>query len=351
MKKQIILTMLTLFIAVILASSASAVMTVSNGIYNVSVQDNLTEDDVGTWTACTGPNHPYPDQDVLYGGVDQDPYTTYLTVRDITGQTDYTSRSGRNPSAPYTQEDLDDYAVSVTQVSPTQIDTTWVVGTSSPLFQVLQSIQILGTTYEDSRIQVTTYITNLNQDIARNFAIRYYWDLAVAGNDGSQVRPRDPDGAWQTTEEGWIDPTFKEWEATDDPNNPTFSVYGSVINPTGSTPPELLIAAAYEPSRFNAYDYTPTGQSITSDSAMLYYWDPITVQPRGTSSVTAFLFTAPFNAPTNSTSTATTVGAASATTTSTGKTIPMQTTGAPIGLLIVGMLVTVAGTVYPRMKK
>lgn len=348
MKKQIILTILTLFIAVILASSASAVMNATNGIYTVSVQDNLTEDDVGTWTACTGPNHPYPDEDILYNGVDQEPGTTYLTVRDVTGQTDYTSSKGTSTTAPYTQEDLDDYAVSVTQVSPTQIDTFWSVGATAPLFGVLQSIKILGTTYEDSRIQITTYITNYAQQ-TRTFAIRYYWDLTIAGEDGSQVRPRDPDGPWQTTEEGWITPAFKEWEATDDPTNPTFSVYGSVIYPSGSTPPELLTAAEYDSSYDEAYDYTPTGLDITDDSAMLYYWDPITIAPRGSSSVTAFLFTAPFNAPIESGNATTTVAAASATT-STGKTIPMQTTGAPIGLLIVGMLVTLAGTLYPRMK-
>jgi hypothetical protein len=347
MKKQIILTILTLFIAVILASSASAVMNITNGIYTVSVQDNLTQDDVGTWTACTGPNHPYPDEDILYDGVDQDPGTTYLTVRDVTGQTDYTSRDGTSTTAPYTQEDLDDYAVSVTKVSPTQIDTFWSVGANAPLFGVLQSIKILGTTYEDSSIQITTYITNYAQQ-ARTFAIRYYWDLTIAGEDGSQVRPRDPDGPWQTSEEGWIDPAFKEWESTDDPTNPTFSVYGSVIYPSGSTPPELLIAANYGQSYNKAYDYTPTGLSLIDDSAMLYYWDPITIQPRGSSSVTAFLFTAPFNTPINSGNGTTTVAASSVN--ATGKTIPMQTTGAPIGLIIVGMLVTLAGTLYPRMK-
>lgn len=247
-------------------------------------------------------------------------------------------------TAPYTQEDLDDYTVSVTQVSPTQIDTFWNVGDESPIFGVLQSIRILGTTYEDSRIQITTTITNYAQQ-TRTFAIRYFWDLTIAGMDGSQVRPRDPDGPWQTTEEEWIEPAFKEWEATDDPSNPTFSVYGSVIYPAGSTPPELLIAAEYDASYDEAYDYTPTGLDLTDDSAMLYYWDPITILPSGSASVTAFLF----NAPIDSGNATTTVAAASATT-ATGKTIPMQTTGAPIGLLIFSMLVTLAGTLYPRMK-
>jgi hypothetical protein len=349
MRKQILLTMLTLFIAVILASSASAVMTVSNGIYDVSVQDNLTEDDVGTWTASTGTNHPYPGEDVLYNGVDQDPRTTYLTVRDVTGQTDYTSREGVSDSAPYVQEDLDDFAVSVTQVSPTQIDTYWNVGVATPLFGVLQSIKILGTTYQDSKIQVTTTITN-NGQTARTFAIRYFWDLAVAGDDGSQVRPREPDAPWQTTEEGWIDPSFKEWEATDDPNDPLFSVYGSVTYPAGSTPPELLIAADYESAYDEAYDYTPTGKSITEDSAMLYYWDPLVIQPRGSTSVTAYLFTAPFNAPIENGTTTNTVGANTVGAASNENTIPMQKTGSPLGMLIVGMLVTAGGVLYPRMK-
>ncbi len=348
MKKQLLVFMTTLFMAVVLASSVSAIMTATNGIYTVSVQDNLTADDVGTWTANTGPNHPYPDEDVLYGGVDQDTHTTYLTVRDVTGQTDYTSRSGTSTTPPYTQEDLDDYALSVTQVSPTQIDTQWSVGTQSPIFDVLQSIKIVGTTYQDSLIQVTTHIINRGTE-ARTFAIRYYWDLAVAGDDGSQVRPREPDAPWQTTEEGWITPAFKEWEATDDPNNPTFSVYGSVTYPSGSTPPGLLIAAEYTASRLNAYEYAPTGLDITEDSAMLYYWDPIIIQPRGSSSVTAFLFTAPFNAPIdpgNGTPT-NTVGAA---TTSTGKTIAMQTTGVPILGLVLAFLSVVCGFKVSRRR-
>jgi hypothetical protein len=319
---------------------------VSNGIYDVSV-DN-TGDDIGTYTVATGANNPTPDENVLYDGAAQEPGTTYLTVVDFTDpQTpvEYTSSSDPTITADagYTLAHLDNFNPVVTQISPTQVDTTWNVraATGAPIFNVLQSIQIVGTTVQDSMVKVTTTITNLRQ-VDSTFAIRYLWDIQVANNDGAQVRTVDPTGSWLTTEQEWYLPTFKEWEATDNPTNPTFSIFGSVINPTGATQPSPLQVTQWTDSFKAPFEYTVTPTKTVTDSAILYYWGPfVTAANGGIASVTAFLFTVSPTVP---------VTPSTPTSVSTTGTIPMQTTGAPLGLLLVGLAVAVGGALYPRIK-
>lgn len=68
MKKQLVLVFTTILFAVILASSASATTIITNGIYNVYVDD--TGEDIGTYSVSTGDNNPQPNENVLYEGAD-----------------------------------------------------------------------------------------------------------------------------------------------------------------------------------------------------------------------------------------------------------------------------------------
>jgi hypothetical protein len=362
-KKQVMLMICTLFGIFLLVSSASATMTVSNGIYNVTVENETSQGGIGTYTVCTGVNHPEPNQNVLDGGVEGAPMSTYLTVSDRTHQVDYVSSA--NPlitaESGYTLIHLDTDSPVVQEISPTQIDTSWMIGNvQNGGFRVLQSIQIVGTTYQDSMVKVNTTITNYWEGLTQ-YEIRYLWDICVGDHAGAPVRFLDPDQAWQTTEEGWIEPVYGEWQATADTANPTFSVFGSVNNPTGATHPNVIEFVNYDNSFTHAYPYVvdPTS-SITDDTAVLYYFGQLGPHESGvylaygeSGSATAYLFAQDpsinnegSNTQNGSTGSNTdTVSAAS-----TENTVPMQTTGIPLGMLMVGVLVTVGGAIYPRVK-
>lgn len=345
-----IMVLATTLCMLMLISSASAVVTVSNGIYDVTVQN--TGNDIGTYTVATGANNPNPDQNVLYGGADQEPGTSYLTVRDETNDSDgmieYTSSSDSSitPSPGYTQKDLDDFNPVVTTVSPTQITTEWNVTNENgaPLFNILQSIMIVGTTIQDSMVQVNTAIENVFTG-NRTIGMRYLWDIQIADNDGAQIRTIDPQGTWLNTETEWTSPTFGEWEATDDPTSPTFNIFGSNVNPAQASPPGELMVAEWDDAYDAAYGYTIDPTQVINDSAVLYYYLSENFEPGDVDYATVFLFMKP--AEPSPTPTPTPTPSENASTVS-AKTVPMQTTGSPLGFILVGLATVVGGAIYSR---
>jgi hypothetical protein len=78
---------------------ATAVQNAGNSIYQIYVADGAPG--FGTYTVATGPSHPATiamgvPQDILYEGAAGDPWSTYLTVRSYTTDTEYTSAPSSN---------------------------------------------------------------------------------------------------------------------------------------------------------------------------------------------------------------------------------------------------------------
>ncbi len=270
---------------------------VTNGIYTLSVQDQLGG--VGTYTVATGSTHPNPNQNILYNGAVQSPGTTYLTVRVYETLKEYVSTSGGpTPSAGYTVVALDTRNPSVTQLG-NAVRTTWTTPENLAIEQVTA---VEGTVLAGSRVRVTTTITN-NSATPYDVGIRYEWDLMIDGSDDSWFAERNPDAAWTETETAYAPPIFERFETVNDPSTPIFSVYGTVNGPAvfvpPPTPPDRVVYASWVDSFSSAFDYTPTGQS-GMDSAVLYYWGipgggtPITLAASGGStSVTQYLYAIP----------------------------------------------------------
>ena len=260
---------------------------ISNGIYDVSVEDVTEGYGLGTYTVSTGTGHRQPNQDVLFGGVARMPWSTYLTIRSYSTSTEYVSTSSSpTPSDGYGLVNLD--TVSETGFSTPTATSAVTWWDMDPLadpddLYIEQVIELAGTTLADSRIRVSTEVRNTGNHTI-DIGIRYQWDLMIDGEDGSWFRQMNPDGSWISTEDEWALPAFERFETTNDPDEPVFSIFGGVTGPTAltppATPPDLLQFAAWgstpEVGLFDfAFDFTPTGRTIAGsayDSAVAYYW-------------------------------------------------------------------------------
>jgi hypothetical protein len=261
--------------------SESGTVVISNGIYDVSVEDVTGGVGLGTYTVSTGSSHPQPNQSVLFGGAANSPWSTYLTVRSYNTSTEYVSRSGSpTPSAGYTLVNLDTVSATGFSSNSTSAVAWWGLNTTTDRddLYIEQVIEVMGTTLTDSRVRVSTEVMNTGA-ASVDIGIRYEWDLMIDGIDGSWFAERNPDGSWIDVENEWTSPAFERFETTNDPASPVFSIFGTVSGPTTLTPPptapDLLQFASWGSIYSRAFDYTPTGQTVGGsgrDSAVGYYW-------------------------------------------------------------------------------
>ncbi|MGB7531697.1 MAG: hypothetical protein WA977_01795 [Halobacteriota archaeon] len=284
-------------------TGSGGTVTVSNNIYDLSVEDTLVSAGVGTYTVSTGAGFPQPNQDILYDGVAHAPWSSYLTVRSYTTFTDYvTTTSGPGTTPGFAVANLDPAVVSVVPTA-TSVTTDWSTGpwlNMPDWLNITQVTAIEGTTVADSRVRVTTNVTNVGPEPVL-IGIRYEWDLMIDGSDDAWFVERNPDGLWTETEIAYTPPTFEQFETTNDPSAPVFSIFGTVTGPLTftplPTPPDRFVYAEWDGAYDNAFDYTPvplTGM----DSAVLYYWGnnetkAILLIPGETVSVTEYLYAIP----------------------------------------------------------
>jgi hypothetical protein len=184
----------------------------------------------------------------------------------------------------------------------TSITTNWFIWGQEDSLAITQVTAVEGATVADSRVRVTTTVTNTGVDPAR-IGIRYEWDLMIDGEDGAWFAARNPDGAWLGAEQEWASPTFERFETTNDPANPILTVFGTVNGPASFTPaptqPDLLQFAYWEGAYVEPFDYTPTGLWIAgNDSAVTYIWgnnetNAIELAPGENVTVTQYLYAAP----------------------------------------------------------
>lgn len=347
MKTKYVFLITAFLFPVIFLGASSATTTITNGIYTVYVDDTGT--DIGTYSVSTGENHTTPNTNILYD--DETVQTSYLTVRDITDDQnpiDYTSQSF-NPH-PSGQRDLDDYNPVVTQVSPTQVNVTWNV-TEYRAFDVLQVIRIMGTTIDDSRVQVITAIYS-RYFLPTVFEVRYLWDLNIAENDGPELAALTPEGPWLTNEATGTPDPFRTWKSTNNPTTTPLTVYGGFLTTNYLS---SIMFADYEDSSDSPFTYTtdPNRQIADPDdnydSALLLYWTGLIIPSGGALNVNAYLYAATTYNPVNPNST-TNTSAAAATSTANHGIITMQNTGMPIAGIILAVLILMGGLLTARRK-
>ncbi len=289
-----------------MAAAVKYTTDIDNGVYSVSVQDVIGRYGEGTYTIATGSGHPVPVKNVLYGGVDHDPGSTYLTVRVYNTSREYVSTTtGPAPSPGYTMVSLDDCFPDTT-LSGNEIHTTW---TTWEGLSINQTIAVEESPPADSMVRVTTRITNNNDTPDLSVGVRYVWDLMIGDGDGSWFAEIRPDRDWIYTECEWVPPVFRNYAATNDPNSSIFIVRGNLTGddalvPPATTPHRLQFVAwgsSGDGVFDHAFDYTPAGQTLAgsgSDSAIAYYWgddetNAITLSPGESVSVTQYLYVTP----------------------------------------------------------
>ncbi|MEO0227861.1 MAG: hypothetical protein ABIL70_07430, partial [candidate division WOR-3 bacterium] len=251
---------------------------VTNGFYDLIIE---TDYGIGTYTVRTGSNHPATvaaggvKQNVLYGGAYGNPWSTYLTVKSYTSNTNYYTRTGTPyPDSGCTGVQLDNAISSITQPTPTSVLCVWNITGMNDYLTIKQNTFIDGTTLDDSKIGVTATVKNTGNDTVK-IGIRYEWDIMIDGNDASIFRTKNPQGPWLNTETQWSNIYYTHYEITDNQYTPTFYNLGTATGPSyltpPPTPPDLLSYASWYYSYSNAFNYTVQGLS-GYDSAILYYW-------------------------------------------------------------------------------
>ena len=299
-EKALVVVLITILIAQVLSvlpanvNASPLILNLGNNILNVSIESETSSTGIGTFTIKTGTGHPNPDQDVFYGGAAENPRTSFTTIRVEDALKEYVTSTnyGKTPSSGYTVLNLDDYSPVATKVSDTQATITW---TTSENLLVTLLITVQGTTIADTMVEVTITVKN-NDANPHSVAIRHEWDLMIDGNDDSWIRPwtdTSTPQSWTETETTWDSPSFKFWETTNDPANPVFSIYGSTSLPSvtpAPTVPDKIVYAAWSSANPTAYDYTPTGL-VGEDSAVLYYWNAVSISPGAQISRTAYVTT------------------------------------------------------------
>ncbi|MDX1991355.1 MAG: Ig-like domain-containing protein [bacterium] len=276
-----------------------------NSIYQVFVSDS-----VGTYSARTGPGHPVPGQNVLYGGASGSTGTTFNTIRSYTSGTNYTQVSGRTTEPGYTNVALAPYKQSVTPIGATGFRFTYLLpgpaGTpaSADHLQIVQDINVIGTDISNSRIAVTTQITNLGTTPV-SLGIRYLWDYQIAGDDGPSFTRVNPDVPAIVNETTFAPPDFDFYQIEDNnsASSPLFSVSGSALGPSGLGPSssDSILFACWPNSVGTAFNYSTTNLNCSTgggDTAVLYYAgqtanSALVVNPGAQTTYSQYLFAIP----------------------------------------------------------
>ncbi|UCD95836.1 MAG: hypothetical protein JSV35_04830 [Candidatus Bathyarchaeota archaeon] len=273
--------------------TGSGTILISNGVLQVAIENETLADGIGTFTISTDTNHPNPGLDVFYDGATMDPWSSFTTIRVEDTLKEYvTALDGQTPSFGYTTESLDDYSPTVTKIDSNTAMVSWV--TQEDLLVTLL-IDIRGTMVADTMVQVTVTVQN-NDVVAHSVAVRHEWDIMIEAEDDSWIRawidPSTPQ-SWTENETDWISPTFQFWETTNNPATPVFSIYGSITLPyvdPPPTPPDRFVYASWGDAFDTAYNFTVSGQ-YGMDSAVLYYWNAVELNPGTEISRTAYVTT------------------------------------------------------------
>ncbi|MBI1748195.1 MAG: hypothetical protein HYR55_16655 [Acidobacteria bacterium] len=202
--------------------------TATNGIYVIFVGPD------GRYTARTGPTHPVPGgRNLLYGGKDGDPFTTYNTIRSWTSNTTYT-QGGLAATV-----NLGPF-VTYNRVEGTGVRTVYELPGAPQTrdkMDIEQLVRINGTTFNNTTIEVTTKITNTGTALLA-VGGRYFWDFQIGQDDGPTFQEIGPDAPVRVRESNFDFPTFTAYRiVNNDFGPPLYAVFGTVNGPQGIIPP------------------------------------------------------------------------------------------------------------------
>lgn len=282
-------TAMLLVLAALGAKPAHAeVLTAGNGIYSFEI-DNET----GKYTATTGPSHPLgAGLNILFGG--GFPSTSFDTVRSYTSSTDYVLPTVTGSST--------------VPLGSNGFQTNYTLNENGDNLEVVQTLRVNGSNFNDSHADVTTVVTNKGGAPVK-IGVRYLWDYQINRDDGPTFQANEPDGPVLLNEAAFPSPSFNHYTIEDNdvsPEPPTFDVLGTVNGPASASPvpPTLLQNASWPASTGTSFEYATGSENVSvsgsgpNDNAVLYYWgdnasDAPTLAPGASYRASASMFLTP----------------------------------------------------------
>ncbi|MDZ7290422.1 MAG: T9SS type A sorting domain-containing protein [candidate division KSB1 bacterium] len=314
--------------------------TAGNQVYEIVVED-IVGAGVGLYSVRTGSEHPITTdarsnpqkikQDLLVGGSKGQTGTSYTTIRSYRSNRDYVQSEFATSAAPFNPVWLDSVFFNEDSIaSADNFMTPIITGMNNTGYrtkyslpglasvpdtmEITQQIDVHGSNFNDSWVEITTIVKNTGKR-SIDIGIRYFWDLAVAGDDGPLLSEKALNSSFGENEANfdWINFAFYMAEANDSINAapPAYNVYGS-----GLTPPNLM-RSPFQPVRmqqvswllayFKAFDYTihpdlnvttkadPNAGLVGGDNAIQYFWgatreNALSISPGDSIQVTQAIF-------------------------------------------------------------
>jgi hypothetical protein len=289
-------------------------LTASNGIYTIYAWDDHDQAfcDVGAYGVLTGPDHPAgPDLDLLQEG--ELPDTSFNTVHSYTTNSSYVLSDGSTfPIAA-----RGGLLTSLSGIGEATLVDEQTIEISYDLndldlpddFIITLTLQVTGTTIEDSEVQVLTEVLEPDIDEASRgnggayIGIRYLWDHAVntfQGLDAGPVFAGLPALDFYLSEVSLQDGDLPDeyWMLPDLGNGEYFTIASGLVDPAGSSTPPYRIDYVCAPAAAAAdfiYDLeglflvgedTDCSPDPTGDAAVAYYWgQPPPDATRGTDTI------------------------------------------------------------------
>ncbi len=236
--------------------------------------------------------------------------TSFNTVRVWDTNTDYAPGSFAT-NAPFTEVNLDTQSPVLQTETPTQATIGW--STSANSLNIAQDLEVQGSSTSDSRIRMTLSVHN-GDTVAHTVSLRNLLDLFIGDYDGAWIRLFDgtTPGPITGIEEDFAPPyNFTAFQMSGCSSNPctpgnfgsgTFSLYGSVSLPPEATTPSRFVYGWWRPMFAWDFNYTSVPRQIGSttpniddamDSALLYFFGPVALQPGQSTSESIFLSNQP----------------------------------------------------------
>jgi pimeloyl-ACP methyl ester carboxylesterase len=176
---------------------------------------------------------------------------------------------------------------------PNRNSNSWVVSVAPPTMQndvytgrwlingnieIVQTLSLVsGSDGPQSNCEIR--YTLINRDTrAHTVGLRLLLDTQLGSNDGAPFRV--PGVGDVTTDREWLRPNIPPFfEAFDNLQAPRVFSIGTLIGDNAIIP-DRLVATGWSQSVNTTWDYRiSSGQDFTNDSAILLYWDPVTLQP------------------------------------------------------------------------
>jgi hypothetical protein len=260
--------------------------------------DILPSNDLGTYTARTGPAHPFGTISILYGAQFNpvSVWTSWTTIHVASSLRDYISKNGAATPLPgWTQLNLKNYASTIIcENSPPRVTFIYNIINAPDNLTVKEIFWIEGTDANSSRLWHKTIVKN-NSATPTNVGIRWQYDTHVGSTDHPAHFRCDYypsltlSCSAQITNEETVNPVpntfdFLRESDTDPPTRyHLFLVYGDGGASLPITIPDFVQHIRWVDAHNYTWDQGVNGENISLstgfDNAFNYFFNPVLINP------------------------------------------------------------------------